>query len=145
MKDAHAEPEPKNARMLESGQQFAPLQPLLPQAGHAMTRTAGQINDVNRCQFDVRNDRHHNEQSSSNAHVGGGLNLDPTNLQSTQLQLNNTSTPAGTVRANNYSLPVSLMTRKHFNEWQARAFLPSTDEATGSDPFSLDLPSPKQE
>ena len=37
------------------------------------------------------------------------------------------------------------MTQKHFNEWKSRAFLPSTDETTGSDLFSLELPSPLQE
>ena len=49
------------------------------------------------------------------------------------------------IKSGGTSLPVSLMTSRHYNEWTARKIQPRSNEAPDSDMYSLDLPSPLQQ
>ena len=81
--------------------------------------------------------------TSDNEEVSNGLPFNELDHPS----LDDLHTPPATlhdlIKSGGTTLPVSLMTSRHYNEWNASKIQPRPNEGADSDMYSLDLPSPQ--
>ena len=80
--------------------------------------------------------------TSDNAEDSNGIPFDELDHPSLDDLHTSPSSLRDLIKSGGTSLPVSLMTSRHYNEWNARKIQARPYEAPDSDMYSLDLPSP---
>ena len=93
-----------------------------------MSSPQEQIDALGTSQKEIPNNRPYDYPATLNTHVGGELDLNEANFLRDGPTISSAAPQSTVIKASDYSLPVSVMTQKHFYEWTKRAVDPSTEE-----------------